>query len=236
MLREIAQLIWPLNCAGCGVVDWSVCPQCLALLNVPASEVSDLVESTFPIYSIHSYQGAVRNLVLAFKNLGRADLDNFFRGLMLRDCARLAKDQGPELAGVKRLLVVPAPSSARAIRERGRQTTNVLAKGVVEGLQTYFPNSRIELMELLRQTTSVKQEGLTYRQRTVNKAGSVSPTRAAQQLIGAGRQLISKRNFDRTRVILVDDILTTGATLRECVTVLNQLGLQVSAALVIAKS
>jgi predicted amidophosphoribosyltransferase len=95
---------------------------------------------------------------------------------------------------------------------------------------------RVTQIDLLRQTRSTKQAGLTYRQRITNKAGSLKIARKAQRSFGNLNFLEKSNQISRVGVILVDDVLTTGATLKECENALNQLGLKILAATAIAKS
>ncbi|MDR2538822.1 MAG: hypothetical protein LBC43_04210 [Bifidobacteriaceae bacterium] len=222
MVREFCRLIWPLSCAGCGQPDWHVCPQCQDLLNFEAQNIAPLVESQTPIYGIHKYDGEMRNLILGFKNLERTDLVKFFQQLIGRDVQSwIASGNG----NCGRVLIVPAPSTKKANLERIVKPTEVLARGVQLALTEAQPNLKHCIVDLLVQTKGEKQENLTYKERSRNKTNTISLAKK-----------MSKRFPPPQSIILVDDVLTTGSTLKECIYTLEDGGYQVQTAMVVAKS
>ena len=113
-------------------------------------------------------------------------------------------------------VLVPVPSRRGVERERGYHHTEVLAE--VVGRRLGLP---VERCALVRQRDTLPQVGLDARRRWSNVRGAfrcVAPDRVA------GR-----------RVLLVDDILTTGATAESCARALAMAGASAVWALVVAR-
>ncbi|MEO6085549.1 MAG: phosphoribosyltransferase, partial [Umezawaea sp.] len=69
MFTELLDLVLPPRCAGCGGPE-ACCPTCLAEFGRPTR----VHLPGRPTYALADYQGAPRELVIAFKERGRHDL------------------------------------------------------------------------------------------------------------------------------------------------------------------
>ena len=113
-------------------------------------------------------------------------------------------------------LVLPIPLAPQRLRMRGFNQALLLAQALAP--------ARVQAGLLLRTHDTTAQSGLdrARRLRNLARAFAVEPLRAAQL---AGRQ-----------VLLVDDVMTTGATLQAAATVLRQAGAARVTALVLART
>jgi predicted amidophosphoribosyltransferase len=112
--------------------------------------------------------------------------------------------------------LVPVPSAARAVRERGFDATAALARTAARRLRPWY---RAAMVQVLVQAAGVRdQSGLDARARRAN-------LRDAFRLRG--------RLPDRP-VILVDDLVTTGSSLTEAARVLDRAGAYVLGAATVA--
>jgi len=113
-------------------------------------------------------------------------------------------------------LVLPLPLSLRRLRERGFNQAALLARQVAPG--------RVDTATLLRIRHTEALSGLDRQARAAQVRGAfaVEPARAARL---RGR-----------RVLLVDDVMTSGATLHEAARVLRAGGAASVAALVVART
>jgi predicted amidophosphoribosyltransferase len=227
-LVELARLVLPVACPGCGVPDVRWCPGCAALLaggprrveaHVPRLDRLDGVPP-LPVWAVARYEGPVRGLVVAWKDRGRADLD----GLLVPAARAAARGVAPALTGAvggRALLVVPAPSSAAARRERARDHLGPLAAAVAAAV------GGVPAPVLRRARGARDQVGLGARARGRNAAVRVHP-RAWH------RALRPHPGHDPPVCLLLDDVVTTGATLAAAERALEAAGADVLGALVLA--
>lgn len=81
-LAEAAGLVVPVACAGCGRWDVALCPACRALLGAPPVRcehdapmlAGDWSGRPLPTWTLGPYRGALRSIVLAWKNHRREDI------------------------------------------------------------------------------------------------------------------------------------------------------------------
>jgi len=99
--------------------------------------------------------------------------------------------------------VVPVPLHRSRLRKRGFNQAELLARGVAERINATVSDT----LEVVRSTGD--QVELTAAQRRANVAGAYSARRSL-----------------RGKVLLVDDVFTTGATMSACATTLTLAGAQ----------
>ena len=120
----------------------------------------------------------------------------------------------------KAILVVPAPSSAASLRRRGRIHLQPILLSLVQALQRQGLDARAEpalIMDSVR-TKSVQAGGRRNRSRRL--AGRITVADSSR-LVGLP-------------VLVVDDIITTGSTIRQCARALEAAGALPLAALALA--
>lgn len=212
-VRETCAAIMPTQCAGCGRVDHSLCPDCVSALaprpaSWPVAEPGDQVTERLEVSVALDYAGVVRTTLISFKDGGRTGAaKHLARPLQaaIEHRVTLAVDAAPDTRGIA---LQQIPSTRAALRRRGYDPVGLVLKRA--GLRS---------IGLLRHRgTHVDQVGLDARARWQNLQGSLVATPHA-----AGRD-----------IILVDDILTTGATLLEARRALIAAGARVLGAATIA--
>ncbi|WP_406338527.1 ComF family protein [Streptomyces sp. NBC_00649] len=101
------------------------------------------------------------------------------------------------------LLLVPVPSARKAVRARGHDPSRRIAYAAAAELRRAGVPARV--LAALRQKRAVAdQAGLDSRQRLANLAGALEVPAGARALLASGG-----------RIVLVDDVMTTGASLAE---------------------
>lgn len=213
MLASLLDLVLPVECGGCGLPGIEWCRRCAAeLADVPAP-VRPRVDPGVPVWALGSYRGARRRAVIAAKEHGRRDLARPL-GLALATAVSRLRRWGELPAGP--VVVAPAPTRARAARSRGGDPVTRAAHAAAA------LDRRLEVRSLLVTGRGVRDSvGLSAAQRQRNLAGRVRIRGSAPPPRGAA-------------VLLVDDVVTTGATAAESVRVLRAAGYRPWAVLVIA--
>jgi len=204
-------LVLPLECGGCGVPGTRWCAACAAALGVKSDQphlLAPRIDPEVPVFALGRYAGARRQAIVALKEHGRTDL-----------IAPLARALA---VGLQRLIswgivdppftVVPAPTRTSAARRRGGDPVSRIATAAARG------HPEIGVVPALRTTALVRDSvGLSGTARERNIAGRVRLTRRVEG-----------------EVLLVDDVVTTGATAREAVRTLHAAGARVTAVLALA--
>ncbi|MGZ6778318.1 MAG: ComF family protein [Mycobacterium sp.] len=209
-------LVLPLECGGCGAPATRWCDTCARQLRVRPDEphlIAPRVHAGVPVFSLGRYAGARRNAIVAVKEHGRADLIRPL-GIALRDGLRTLLTWGVVDPPV---IVVPAPTRARAARRRGGDPVTRMALAATAG------GHDATVVQALQMTAFVRDSvGLSSAARQRNVAGRIRRRGTADALPGD--------------VVVVDDIVTTGATAAESVHVLQTSGARVVAVLAIANA
>ncbi|HYJ75798.1 MAG TPA: hypothetical protein VEV65_09365 [Kineosporiaceae bacterium] len=198
-------LVVPVECPGCGAPDVRLCRRCARALTAPAVPVPTPVPVPVPVWACAPYAGGVSRSVVAWKDRGRLDLTTALGAVLARAVAEaLAAAPGP-LPG--RVLLVPAPSSAAARRARGTDVVAALARAAA--------------VELRRQGLAVAvRPALRQRRRVADQAGLGAAARRANLAGALGVHPFSRSGLRGAAVVLVDDVVTTGATAAEGCTTL----------------
>jgi ComF family protein len=184
------------QCAGCAAPGPPLCPRCARRLREPAALAwpDPVPRGLPPPFAVGGYEGVLRSAVLAHKERG---------------CLALARPLGAALAASVRaaagrhpVALVPVPSTPRATRRRGHDPTARIAQAAARCLRA--ERVEAEVVPALRHRRRARdQAGLSAAERIANLAGAleVRPGRRAQ---------VAAR-----RVVVVDDVITTGATAGE---------------------
>ena len=216
VLAALVDLVLPASCAGCGRPRAPLCRGCgvrlvaeLAVSGPPGTHVPVPRPPGFPrTVAAGVHEGLLAALVVAFKDHDRADLAPVL-GAVLAGAVALAAPRGT-------VALVPVPSARAAVRRRGRRPTEELAS-VAAGLL----GPRVSVRPVLRHGRAPDdQAGLGRAARLRNLDHSMT-------LRGAAPGTAS--------VVLVDDVVTSGATLVEAARALAPLGIPLGAAVVGAR-
>jgi predicted amidophosphoribosyltransferase len=216
MLAAAGELLLGSACHGCSEPSWGVCGRCRAAVLSHGCQPTqpDPCPAGFPLtVTTAPYDAIMRQLIRAHKEHGALTLTPFLSG-------RLAAAIGALLQLTseyrERIVLVPVPSAAAAVRERGYDATLAMARRAARILR---PVLAARTRRLLRQARPVRdQVGLGADERAANLRG-------AFRVVGATAGLA---------VILVDDVVTTGSSLTEAARALRCGGCRVLGAATVA--
>lgn len=220
-IAPIVDLIFPPRCPLCGEElseQVGLCTFCWSELAIPGTPCCSLCQRPFPdgmpdgtvcapclaeppkhdgIAAGTLYNEASRKLVLAFKHGHRIALAPFLARIMI---ARLG-DIGPDWT------VIPVPLHRWRLWRRGFNQAALLAREIAHSRGARL---LIDGLERHRKTPSLGGLGRKARARALAGAIRINPRHAAA-LKGA-------------KIVLVDDVLTSGATSATCLSVLRRAG------------
>jgi ComF family protein len=207
MLAALLDLVCPRVCAGCGAAGDLLCAGCAhELRGVPfAPLVTPRPPGLPPIVAAMTYDGAARSAIIRFKERRRVNLAGPLGAALATAVATYRPD-----------VIVPVPSSRAARRARGYDHVALIARRAAA-----MSHSRV-VFALSQGRPVADQSALDARSRHENVAGSMAGV-AAPCLSLAGM-----------RVVIVDDIVTSGATLCEAARALSAAGVESVGAAVVA--
>jgi predicted amidophosphoribosyltransferase len=214
VLAALLDLVLPTQCAGCGAPgplpggSRDLCAGCLAdLLAAPLGphRPTPCPDGLPRTAACRPYAGVAQSLLLAHKERSRT---------------ALAAPLGQALALAVRCLdpppgclLVPVPSSRAAVRQRGHDHARRLACSAAGALArgpTPLDVAAVPLLVPVRRVAD--QSGLSTAERRANLRGALAVGRRAEgRLVGVP-------------VVVVDDVVTTGATLVEATRALSAAG------------
>jgi predicted amidophosphoribosyltransferase len=207
----LLDLVLPAECAGCGHtgsrdVVHGLCPGCtLALAGPPRLVRPQRRPAGFPgVHALAPYHDPIPEIVIAHKERGRIDL----AGPLGRQLARAVLAAA---GGAPEFWLVPAPSAGRSMRKRGHDPVRRMARSAARELRERGRVANV-LPALKHVRTVADQAGLDRWQRAQNLAGALGVRGAAVELLL------------RRPAVLVDDVVTSGATLAEATRALRAAG------------
>ena len=197
--KWVLDLLFPPKCIFCGKMmeRGKICPACekeLSAMELPKKRV---LSGGMTCISALPYEEIVRQSILRFKFEGRDFYAEVYGELMARTAAL-------ELADCFDL-VTWVPVSKERRRERGYDQSELLAK------------------EMCRHWDTVPLRTLEKTQHNPAQSGLNSPEQRRANVLGV-YEAVKRENFAGKRVLLVDDILTTGSTVQEAARVLKLAG------------
>lgn len=194
----LLDLLFPPRCVFCGKIvapGKKVCPDCSRAI-IPLDQVRRMnladCGKNIPCVVVYPYSGNVRKSILRFKFGGERQNAVFYADRIAEQLIRFVPDGNFDT-------VVPVPISAERKKKRGYNQSELIAARVAEKLQIPCENS----IEKARDNPEQHRLKKTDRRNNVKNAYRCG-----------GEGALGKR------ILLVDDIVTTGSTLTECARVL----------------
>ncbi|HEY4524381.1 MAG TPA: phosphoribosyltransferase family protein [Candidatus Paceibacterota bacterium] len=206
-LDYLIDLILPRRCLGCGASGFDLCDRCLE--RFPAAE--ELGGGNGALYAYQT--PAVKAAIWQLKYRGAKKIGGRFG-------QELHRRFGQRFSALenKRWLVLPIPVSAARRRERGFNQAAVIAQAFAAPAPAkFFFNDRL-LVKIKETPTQVSIKNRTARLANLKNAFAV---RAPEQIVGQ-------------KIILIDDVFTTGGTIAEAKRILRRAGAATVTALTIA--
>lgn len=224
VLSKVLDFIFPRHCINCGKPNPAdgykyLCAECVsgpfAFQVIRCKKCAEIVGSDLPVPSCAKcetldfhfksalvaceYAAAGRELVLELK---------YRNGLWVAsDIAKISsRAKGFEEYFINSV-IVPVPLSPSRKRSRGYNQSEVMAKSIAVN----FPSLNVTVAPILKRKTNTKtQTALTRDERAKNVKGAFA---------------VIKNSIPKdARIIVFDDVITSGATLNECAKILKRAG------------
>ena len=193
-MQPVVDLVYPPRCAACGAAiaaQDGLCIACWSALDTPP--IAEAGQGSVPVYAATLYNDTSRKLVIAYKHGGRIALSRLLARLIA------ARMPGP-VAGRAPPLLVPVPLHRWRLWHRGFNQAALLARELEQ-----FGKGEADVAALVRDKRTPQLGGLGREARERALVGAIRLNQAAGARL-AGRD-----------VVLIDDVLTSGATSRACI-------------------
>ncbi|MEA5453112.1 phosphoribosyltransferase family protein [Sinomonas sp. JGH33] len=246
----LLSLVVPVECAGCGVPDVPLCVDCARRVrsatarprrveqHAPALVEYDGGVLTAAVAS-GPYRGELAQVLLAYKRHGTARLESELASALARS---LRSAVGPREAG-QSVWLVPVPTSTGAYLRRGFDPLGALLSCL--GRDGRLPPGTVCARALARRRRGVLRAARAFVDNPFGARGGQKGLGRGQRRGRVAGAFIARdpggRRMSRTRpslagrrVVIVDDVLTTGVTIREAARALEAAGAVVLGAAVIA--
>jgi len=235
VVSGFSDILFPPQCIGCGAVlttgdEHPFCPDCFSTLHfirsplctscgLPFTETGEnhLCEEcalSNPPFSmaraLGSYEKTLLDVIHLFKYHGRVSIGEALGKMM-------ATARYDSLEPSDYSTIMPVPLHPKKLREREFNQSLILAKEISKRFSV-----PLDFMALRRTIPTEAQVTLSQRKRAANVKGAFAVT--------------ERGRIEGRKILLVDDVYTTGSTVKECAATLMKNGAQEVAVLTLARA
>lgn len=235
---EFSHLVLPSDCIGCGAEDQVLCPHCRTALRAATVRpyraeagaeslplIRGSLEEVLPVVAAGRYRRELSQAVLAFKNHGRTDLTPVLAPAL----AAAIRTAAAPAAG-RPILLVPVPTRSASRRRRGYDPLDLLLRRL-QRQRLLPPGMEVRRLAAVRTPWRGQLRGMigASSQKSLGRSGRRRNVAHSMRLRRGAAGTVAG-----SACIVVDDVLTTGATLAELTRVLAAAGARVEAGVVLA--
>lgn len=219
MIGKILDFFYPKKCALCGRLleqdslrgqQLGLCGHCdLSPYRIPfripfdGGEKADASEEAVACFR---YEDRIRRAITRLKYEGRKSLADYFAAWMLED--EKLREWMREFD-----LITAVPVSDKRFRARGYNQAELLGRHLADRLSVPYG----ELLIRPKNTPPLKGLDKNERKKVLDRAFDIHPE--AESLLARRKEAFPEKDF--LKILVVDDICTTGSTLEQCVNVLE---------------
>lgn len=203
-LLALSELIFPSRCLGCRQLGIGICSICRTSWHPHIYRTFITIDDfSFPVYSAVAYSLVAQKVLLGAKESALQDADRLILQALSHSLSYFYSEIG--IADL-----VPIPSRKVNTRKRGRDF-------ILEQTKALSQSPRVQVRTILSHSRKVKdQTTLNSRSRELNLSKSMS--------------CANQDDSSNIPVIIIDDLVTSGATLREAGRALHGAGYTVTGA------
>lgn len=202
-VSNFLNLIYPQICGICGKLNpKSLCPKCE--INLKKQSENQIIKNGEEIEDkyfnelmyIFKYEGQIRKLILDYKFNEKSYLYKMFVNFLLKNKKIFENIKNYDT-------IIPVPISKKRQKTRGYNQSLLIAKEIAK-------QTNLELVNncLIKTKNIIEQSKLNKEDRIQNIQGVY--------------ELKNKQLIENKKILLIDDIYTTGSTVNECSKILRQ--------------
>ena len=197
----LLNLIYPPTCGICGKLNSNfLCSKCQKQLEIQAKFQIEKNQNIAYYFQEHlyifEYQGMIRKVILNYKFKDQSYLYKTIVNFLLKNekFFEILKSYDT---------MIPVPISQKRRKERGYNQSELIAKEIAKRVGIHYNNQC-----LFKTKNIIEQSKLNKEQRQRNIQGVY--------------ELHNKKLLQNKKILLLDDIYTTGSTVNECARMLEQ--------------
>lgn len=201
--EKILNLIYPKTCGICGKINQnSLCKKCeIDLKKQSENQIvkdGEEIENKYfnELMYIFKYEGQIRKLILDYKFNEKSYIYLTFVNFLLKNQKIFENTKNYDT-------IIPVPISSKRQKERGYNQSLLIAKEISNQTKLKLVNNC-----LMKTKNIIEQSKLNKEDRIKNIQGVY--------------ELKNKQLIENKKILLIDDIYTTGSTVNECSKILRQ--------------
>ena len=205
-MKSLTELIFPSRCIGCSQLGISICSTCRKSWHSHIYQRNiNVLDRSYPVISAIEYSPIASRVLLRAKEANQEAADQLLINAVSHALRYFLRNFGfGDLVAI--------PSRRSATRKRGRDFMQEITDSVAK-------SESIKSLQILQHQRAVRdQSQLNSQQRSRNIAGAYSTSYKLAEALDSG---------NIGPLIIVDDLVTTGATLTEAIRALRTAGFPV---------
>ena len=213
IINILKDLLFPLKCLGCNKDGYFICPLCLEKIEKPKQELDK------NIFSLFSYKNPVARKIIwelkyHYKYKLAEDLGQFLFDNSKEKLSLILKD-----SSTRPILIVPIPLSRKRRWRRGYNQSDYIARGFCSCV-----NSNLFLLE----------KRILFKNKNTSPQAKIKDREERLKNIQGVFFIKGKEKINGKTIIIIDDVVTTGGTIKEAMRVLKNNGAEKVYALTLA--
>lgn len=206
LLEQILELIFPTTCGMCGkIYKEPICNKCMGKINkeMICKKQYKYMSGEFVQFTyLFKYKNELRKILLSYKFKEKNYLYEFFVKIIL-------KNEKVYKFFLNYDIIIPVPLYYKKLKQRGYNQCGLISKEIAKNVK----NLKYEDDILIKIKNNLRQSSLNSNERKNNVKGAYKINDFENQQL----QIKGKK------ILIFDDIYTTGNTVKECTNILKQL-------------